>query len=103
MSYRAILGLNRQATKRGVPIRPVVAPRAIGVPLGLQASQTPFSGCPTFRVLAGLPLPARVARLRDPAVRAAILAEDPVRDSTFPLLRLSRPVSSTTCRPAAPA
>ena len=86
--YRAILGLNRQAAARGVPIRPVVAPRAIGVLLGLQASQTPFSGCPTFRALAGLPLPARVARLRDPAVRAAILAEDPVRDSTFPLLRL---------------
>ena len=86
--YRAILGLNRQAAQRGVPIRPVVAPRAIGVLLGLQASQTPFSGCPTFRALAGLPLPARVARLRDPAVRAAILAEDPVRDSTFPLLRL---------------
>ena len=58
------------------------------VELGLQASQTPFSGCPTFRALAGLPLPARVARLRDPAVRAAILAEDPVADSTFPLLRL---------------
>ena len=86
--YRAILGLNRQAAARGVPIRPVVAPRAIGVLLGLQASQTPFSGCPTFRALAGLPLPARVARLRVPAVRAAILAENPVRDSTFPLLRL---------------
>ena len=86
--YRAILALNRQAAARGVPIRPVVAPRAIGVLLGLQASQTPFSGCPTFRALAGLPLAARVARLRDPAVRAAILAEDPVRDSTFPLLRL---------------
>lgn len=86
--YRAILGLNRRAADRGVPIRPVVAPRAIGVLLGLQASQTPFSGCPTFRALAGLPLAAGVARLRDPAVRAAILAEDPVRDSTFPLLRL---------------
>ena len=35
--YRAILGLNRQAAARGVPIRPVVAPRAIGVLLGLQA------------------------------------------------------------------
>ncbi len=74
--YRAILALNRQVAARGVPIRPVVAPRAIGVLLGLQASQTPFSGCPTFRGLTGLPLPARVARLRDPAVRAAILAED---------------------------
>ena len=52
--YRAILGLNRQAAKRGVPIRPVVAPRAIGVPLGLRAtSQTPFSGCPMFRALPG--------------------------------------------------
>ncbi len=28
--YRVILGLNRQAAARGVPIRPVVAPRAIG-------------------------------------------------------------------------
>ena len=87
-AYRDILDLNRQAARDGVPIRPVVAPRAIGVLLGLQASQTPFSGSPTFKTLAHLPLAARVARLRDPAIRAAILAEDPVAESTFPLIRL---------------
>ena len=85
--YIKLLEMNRVAyEKEGVNIRPVFAPRAIGVLLGLQASQTPFSGCPTFKTLNALPLDEKVAKLRDPKIRAQILAEDPVKESTFPLI-----------------
>lgn len=89
--FSNILEMNRDAyEKEGVNIRPVFPPRAIGFLLGLQASQTPFSGCPTFKTLNALPLDEKVAKLRDPKIRAQILSEDPVKGSTFPLIhRLS--------------
>ena len=84
--YQDLLEMNKQAYAAGVNIRPVFPPRAIGVLLGLQASQTPFSGCPTFKTLNDLPLDEKVAKLSDPDVRAQILSEDPVKESTFPLI-----------------
>ena len=89
--FDRLLEMNRHAYENeGVNIRPVFPPRAIGFLLGLQASQTPFSGCPTFKPLNDLPLAEKVAKLRDPQIRAQILAEDPKKDATFPLLhRLS--------------
>lgn len=89
--FNDLLELNRHAYEvEKVNIRPVFPPRAIGFLLGLQASQTPFSGCPTFKALNDLPLAEKVARLRDPTTRQQILSEDPVKDATFPLIhRLS--------------
>jgi N-acyl-D-aspartate/D-glutamate deacylase len=79
-----------KAAADGLPIRPVVAPRAIGVLLGLAGSQNPFSGCPSYREIAHLPVPERARRMADPDIRAKILSEDPKKDSTFPLFhRLS--------------
>ena len=43
---------------------------------GLQSSLHPFITHPTYRAIADLPLAERVARLREPEVRAALLAED---------------------------
>ena len=84
-----VLELNRKAYEEdGVDIRPVFPPRAVGFLLGLQATQTPFSGCPTFKLLNDLPLAEKVAKLRDPEIRAKILSEDPVKESTFPLIHL---------------
>ncbi len=88
--WRDLLRHADQAARDGVPIRPVVAPRAIGVLLGLAGSQNPFSGCPSYKAIAHLPVAERARRMADPAVRAAILSEDPRKDSTFPLFhRLS--------------
>jgi N-acyl-D-aspartate/D-glutamate deacylase len=83
--WRDLLRYADKAADDGVPIRPVVAPRAVGVLLGLTGSQNPFSATPTYKSIAHLPLPERVRRMRDPAIRAAILSEDPAKDSTFPL------------------
>ncbi len=69
----------------GLSIRPVVAPRAIGVLLGLAGSQNPFSGTPTYKTIAHLPLAERARRMAEPAIRAKILSEDPKEGNTFPL------------------
>jgi N-acyl-D-aspartate/D-glutamate deacylase len=83
--WRDLIKHADKAAADGLPIRPVVAPRAIGVLLGLAGSQNPFSGCPTYKTLAHLPVAERARRMSDPAVRAAILSEDPKAGSTFPL------------------
>jgi len=88
--WRDLLGHAEKAIADGLSIRPVFGPRAVGVLLGLSGSQNPFSGTPTYKTIADLPVAERVARMRDPAIRAQILSEDPRKDSNFPLFhRLS--------------
>ncbi len=83
--WRDLLAGADKANADGLSIRPVVAPRAIGVLLGLTGSQNPFAGCRTYRRIAHLPVAERVAEMRKPEVRAAILSEDPKEGNTFPL------------------
>jgi N-acyl-D-aspartate/D-glutamate deacylase len=73
--WQRLLELVDDAQRRGLPIRGQVAPRAIGLVLGLQATLHPFMTKPSYLAIAQLPLAERVARMRDPAVRARILAE----------------------------
>lgn len=73
--WRRILGRVEAATAAGIPMRVQVAPRGIGVILGLQATFHPFMGYPSYKTIAGLPLAERVARLSDPDFRARLLAE----------------------------
>ena len=58
-------------------MRAQVAPRAVGVLLGLTATLNPFQSHPSFQQVAGLPLAEQVARLRDPELRRRLLAEAP--------------------------
>ena len=88
--WRDLLAHADKAAADGLSIRPVVAPRAIGILLGLAGSQNPFSGTPSYRAIAELPVAERARRMADPIVRMRILSEDPKKDSTFPLFhRLS--------------
>ena len=88
--WKELLALSNAAAAEGLPIRPVFPPRPIGILLGLLGSQNPFSGTPTYKSIAALPLEQRVAAMRDPAVRARILSEDRISGSNFPLIsRLS--------------
>ncbi len=85
--WRDLLRLAGEAAEDGLSIRPVVAPRPIGILLGLEGSQNPFSGTPTYKTIASLPLADRVAAMRTPEVREKILGEDPIAEATWPLIR----------------
>ena len=59
----------------GLNVKTQVAPRPIGVVLGLQATLNPFITCKAWREIALRPLEGRVASLQDPAMRERLLAE----------------------------
>ena len=92
--WRRLLDHVSQANARGLPITAQVAPRPIGVLLGLQGSRNLFSACPGYRAIAALPLAERMARLQQPALRAQLVHElthaaaqpDGVRDPLVPRL-----------------
>ena len=86
-AYKKLLAFSDQAAADGHAIRPVFPPRPIGILFGLLGSQNPFAGTPTYKTIAHLPAAERAAAMRQPAIRAAILAEDPYEGSNFPLLR----------------
>jgi N-acyl-D-aspartate/D-glutamate deacylase len=73
--WRRILARVERAADRGLDLRCQVASRGIGVLLGLEATFHPFMGFPSYKAIAHLSLEERVARLRDPALRARLLAE----------------------------
>ena len=85
-AWKDLLALSTQAAADGLPIRCVAPPRPIGALLGLTGSQNPFAGTRTYRSIAHLPLDQRVAAMRDPEVRARILADDPNEFNTWSLL-----------------
>ncbi len=73
--WKQIFGRVERAVARGLDVRCQVAARGIGVLLGLEATFHPFMGFPSYKAIAHLPLAERVARMRDPELRARILAE----------------------------
>lgn len=66
-----------EANAKGASIKAQVLPRPIGLIAGFDLSTNPFCLCPSYQPLAGLPFAERIARLRDPAMRATLLAEQP--------------------------
>ena len=68
-----------RANAAGANVRPQVASRAFGMLMGHQSRMNPFRHRPTYRALMELPFAERIARLRDPDMKARILAEPPDR------------------------
>ena len=65
-----------EARRHGMDIRPQIAGRPTGILQGLTSSFHVFSGHPTYRRdIAPLPLAEKVAMMRKPEVRAALLSE----------------------------
>ena len=73
--YKHLLDLTDQAVADGLPIKAQVAARPSGVLLGHRLSLTPFSKCPSFIAISGLPFAEKIAKLAEPEVRARILGE----------------------------
>ncbi len=76
--WRQTLGLISQAVDDGLEMKAQVCGRAIGLMLGLELTRNPFFTHPTYKKIAHLPLKQRVAEMRKPEVRAAILSEQPL-------------------------
>jgi N-acyl-D-aspartate/D-glutamate deacylase len=84
--WRTILNHIESASRDGLPIRAQIAPRPIGILLGLQGTLNPFSAHETFGTIKDKPLAEKLSAMRDPAFRARMLAETDARQS-HPLAR----------------
>jgi len=73
---RLIKGVH-DARAQGANLTAQIAGRPVGVLLGIDTALNPFSIRPSYQALLKLPVEQRIARLRDPAVRAQILSEAP--------------------------
>jgi N-acyl-D-aspartate/D-glutamate deacylase len=73
--WRELIQRIDEANADGLEMRAQVAPRPIGILLGLQTSRGPFQLCPSFRAISQQPLDAIVATMRQPEFRRKLLAE----------------------------
>ncbi len=73
--WRLMLDAAAAANDRGADLRPQIIPRSVTIMTSLDTYHL-FMTRPTYRKIAGLPLAERVAEMRRPEVRRAILAED---------------------------
>lgn len=73
--WRELLGRIEDANKKGLTVRAQVAPRPIGIMLGLQTSRGPFQACPSFQAIMHTSLEKIVATMRQPDFRQKLLSE----------------------------
>jgi N-acyl-D-aspartate/D-glutamate deacylase len=81
--WRLLLEKIEAANRAGVKMTGQVMARPVGLMLGFELSQHPFIGRPSWQPLAALPFAEKMQALRDPAVKARLLAEE----ATDPTLR----------------
>ncbi|TXH15774.1 MAG: D-aminoacylase [Gammaproteobacteria bacterium] len=87
-SWRSAIAQVEAANARGGHITAQVLPRPVGLISGLELSINPFVLCPSFAAIADLPLEEKLAAMRDPEMRAHLLAEP--MDEGHPLAMLGR-------------
>jgi len=78
--WRELLEICEKSPASGADVRMQYAPRPFGILTGHQTEANQFLGRPAYLEIKDLPLPERVARMKDPAVRARILG--PERDDS---------------------
>ena len=75
-AWRRLLDLLGEANAAGVPMTGQVAPRPVGLVLGLECTLHPLLTNPVYREIADRPLAERVAIMSDPAFKARVLEAD---------------------------
>jgi N-acyl-D-aspartate/D-glutamate deacylase len=73
--WKSLVARLDQAREQGVPLIGSIPGRPAGVLYGWRASSHPFHFHATWRETAALPIEQRIARLREPEVKARLLAE----------------------------
>jgi N-acyl-D-aspartate/D-glutamate deacylase len=81
--WRKLLAAIEEAVDDGLPMAAQVAPRPVGVLLGLELTLNTFSAHPVFREIADLPFADKVRRLNDADFRKRLLADAPQTDNPF--------------------
>jgi len=71
------------AKQEGLEIRGQIIPRPTGALLGLELSLHPFALNPSFRAIEHLPLEEKVEKMRDPAFRKTLIAEEAADPNDF--------------------
>jgi N-acyl-D-aspartate/D-glutamate deacylase len=74
-AWRDLLDRIEAAVAEGLPIRAQVAPRPVGLLVGLQSSYHPLLAFPSYADTVALPVGEQARALRDPAFRALLLAD----------------------------
>src|SRR5215475_621929 len=75
--WRRLLKAVHEARAEGLPLSAQMAGRPIGVMMGIGTALNPFTVRPSYKALESLPIEEQRRRLRDPQMRAKILAEKP--------------------------
>lgn len=81
--WRTALDMMARSKAAGARVTAQVMPRPIGLIAGLDLSVHPFVMCPSWRKIAALPLAQKVAAMRDPDLRRALLTERPAEGHPF--------------------
>jgi len=76
-SYRKMMARVKELNAQGAHLAPQISARPTGLLMGLESSLHPFITHPTYKTIAHLPIDERVAKMREPAMRAQILSEEP--------------------------
>lgn len=74
--WRRVMALMHEATDAGLKMKAQVGARPVALIFSFALSLCPFSQLPAYESLKDLPADQRLAKLRDPAVRASILAQE---------------------------
>ena len=91
--WRDVLTHLKQANDDGAVVKAQLLPRPVGMIIGLTASVHPFCMAPSWQRLADLPLEQKLAEMRKPEVRRALIDEQP-DTPTIPIIGYSRNFSA---------
>ena len=83
-AYRRQLDLLTEANAAGIVMRGQVAPRPVGLMLGLECTLHPLLTNRVYREISQLPLAARVAAMSDPQFKARVLDADASQQGSKP-------------------
>jgi N-acyl-D-amino-acid deacylase len=80
--YSAVIAMTKEQNALGANLRPQTTSRGIGILFGLH-NRSPFDRFPTWQELRALSLPERLAFIRNPEKRAALIGDVVNGDSPF--------------------
>jgi N-acyl-D-aspartate/D-glutamate deacylase len=92
--WQRLLAAVHAARAEGAAVTAQIAGRPIGVMLGIGTALNPFTIRPSYGAIEGLPVAEQLRRLRDPAMRRAILAETPSPEAVKRLVQFRQLIAT---------